>query len=269
MQQPLSRAAIALSIASALCAAVASAATLVWPGAFPEPPGSHAVNTALAEARGWSAITLCAMLPLFVVALRAARRRSTRGQLAWLGTLAYLVYTYLEFAVSPPFTALYLLYISAFAAAIPPLVMGAASIDRSALPAIFARAPRRTIAIFSLFVGVGLAAAWLKIIAARTCAGEFGWPTGDEAIGHVVRALDLGLQVPLALSAGILLLRARAAGYLVAGISLVSGACMTAALTAMVAFSSAPSGASVFSAAPFAVLAAVTVGMTGAFYRND
>jgi hypothetical protein len=146
--------------------------------------------------------------------------------------------------------------------------MGAATIDRSALPAIFARAPRRTVAIFSLVVGVGLAAAWIKVIAARSFAGGFGWPTGDEAIGHVVRALDLGLQVPLALSTGILLLRARAAGYLVAGMSLVSSACMSVALTAMVALSSATSGASLLGAVPFAVLAAVTLGMTSAFYRN-
>ena len=106
----------------------------------------------------------------------------------------------LEFAVSPPFTALYLLYVVAFACAIPALVMGAASIDVESLPRAFGdRAPRRTVAVFSLVFATLLALAWLRGIAQRTWAAAFGWPSGADAVGHVVHALDLGLQVPLAI----------------------------------------------------------------------
>jgi hypothetical protein len=226
------------------------------------------VNVVLAEARGWSAATLIVAIPLAAISLRAAYGGSLRGRLVWVGSLAYFVYTYLEFAVSPPFTALYLFYVTALACAIPALVMGAASIDLDALPGAFGnRAPRRTVAIFSLLFAVLLALAWLKGIVGRTIAGNFGWASGPEAVGHVVHALDLGLQVPLGVAAGLLLLRRRPAGYLVAALMLVNAVCMGAALTAMVAWSAAASGASTFNAAPFAFVWCIAVVLALAFFR--
>ena len=51
-----------LSLISAVCAAAASLATLLSSGAFPPPPGASGVNVALAEARGWSLVTLVVAL---------------------------------------------------------------------------------------------------------------------------------------------------------------------------------------------------------------
>ena len=147
--RPPSGAAQALSLVSGACAAAASLATLLWSGSFPSLPGSAGFNAALAEARGWSLVTLAMALPLLAFCLLAARRGSRSGHLAWLGTLAYLVYTYLEFAVAPPFSALYLLYVLAFACAIPALIMGVAAVDAGALErSIEARWPRRSTGVF-------------------------------------------------------------------------------------------------------------------------
>ena len=223
----------------------------------------------LAEARGWSAATLLVAIPLAVISLRAAGRGSLRGRLVWLGALAYFVYTYLEFAVSPPFTALYLLYVAAFACGIPALVIGAASIDVAELPVAFGdRVPRRTIAIFSLLFAALLAAAWLKGIASRTLAGAFGWPVGADAVGHVVHALDLGLQVPLGIAAGLLLLRNRSAGFVVAAIMLVNWVCMGAALTAMVLCGAADAGTSAWFAVPFGLVWGIGVILAVVFFRS-
>ena len=265
---PVPRPAAILSMVVLLCAAAASVVTLAWHGSFPEVSPAPAVNQALAEARGWSAATLLVAIPLAVVSLRAAVRGSLRGRLFWLGSLAYFVYTYLEFAVSPPFSALYLLYVTAFACAVPALVMGVASIEVSALPHAFGeRPPRRALAIFSLVFAALLTLAWLRGIVSRTLAGTFGWPMGEDAVGHVVHALDLGLQVPLGIAAGLLLLRRRAAGDLVAAIFIVNAVCMGAALTAMVGWAAAASGTSVFRAAPFAVVWGLAVILAGAFFR--
>jgi hypothetical protein len=130
---PIPRAAVVLTIVVVACATAASFVTLGWRGSFPN-PSSASVNGVLAEARGWSAATLLVAVPLSILSLAAAHRGSLRGRLAWLGSLAYFVYTYLEFAVSPPFTALYLVYITTFACAIPALVMGVASIQVDDLP---------------------------------------------------------------------------------------------------------------------------------------
>jgi len=60
--QPPSRAAQALALVSCACAAAASLATLLWSGSFPSAPGDGAYNAALAEARGWSLVTLAIAL---------------------------------------------------------------------------------------------------------------------------------------------------------------------------------------------------------------
>jgi hypothetical protein len=266
--KPIPRAATILSIVSLAGAAAASATTLAWSGAFPDPSPAAAVNGALAEARGWSAVTLAVALPILALSLVAARRGSLRGRLAWIGALAYLVYTYLEMAVSPPFTALYLVYVTTFACAIPALVMGVASIDAGAAALAFGdRVPRRSIAAFALLIAIGLALAWLKGIVAQTAAGDFGWPQGEAAIGHVVHALDLGLMVPLGVATAVLLLRRRPSGYIAAGVMLVNGVCMGLALTAMVAVAAVAAGGSLLAAAPFAVLPAVALALAGAFFR--
>ncbi|HXN33015.1 MAG TPA: hypothetical protein VN894_14190 [Polyangiaceae bacterium] len=266
--KPIPRSAAILTIIVLVCAAAASLATLAWRGSFPDSSPGPAVNSVLAEARGWSAATLLVAIPLAAIALAAAGRGSLRGRLVWVGSLAYFVYTYLEFAVSPPFSALYLLYVGAFACAIPALVIGAASIDVDELSGAFGkRAPRRTIAVFALAFAVLLALAWLKGIVVRTVAGNFGWPSGEDAVGHVVHALDLGLQVPLGLAAGLLLLRRRPAGDLVAAIMLVNAVCMGMSLTAMVGWASAASGATLWTAGPFAIASGVAVILAVAFFR--
>jgi hypothetical protein len=250
-------------------AAVASVTTLLWSGAFPNPSPVPAFNGPLAEARGWSVVTGVVVLPMLIVSLSAAMRGSLRGRLVWLGTLAYLVYTYLEFAVSPPFTALFLVYIVTFACAIPALVLGVVSIDTEELARVFSgRVPRRTVGVFGLVMGLLLSIAWLKDIAARTIAGDFGWPRGEAAIGHVVHALDLGLQVPLCIAAGLLLLRRRSAGYVVAAVMLVNSVCMGVALVAMVVAAAMASGKSTFSALPFAIVPAIALALTIAFFRT-
>lgn len=257
--KPIPRSALWLTLTVVTCAAKASVLTLIWDGAFPA--SSHA-PTVLAEARGWSAVTLVLVVPLCLVSLWAARRGSTRGRLAWLGTLAYLVYTYLELAVSPPFSALYLLYVAAFACAIPALVIGATSIQLERLEAPF----RRVTAVFAGLVAVFLSLAWLRGIVTQTLAGDFGWPDGTAAVGHVVHALDLGLQVPLAIATAVMLLRRRPGAVLLGAVMLINSACMGAALTAMVFSSATQLGSSRWQAAPFALLCLVASALAAAFF---
>ena len=129
--------------------------------------------------------------------------------------------------------------------------------------------PRRTIAIYTLTFGVLLAAAWLKDIVTRMAAGQLGWPDAYGSVRNVVQALDLGLQVPLLLASGLLLLRRRSTGYLVAAIATVHALCMGAALAAMVGWSSVTEGKSLLVAAPFVAVFLVTLCMALLFFRNS
>lgn len=266
--RPIRSFTVALSGLVAVAAAVASAVTLAWSGSFPDPTPAPPFNAVLAEARGWSLATLTVALPTLLVSLSAARRGSLSGRLIWLGALAYFVYTYLELAVSPPFSALYLAYVLAFACAIPALVAGVLSVDLGELGLRAPeRIPRRGVAFFALLTSSFLSLAWLRGIVSRSASGEFGWPAGEAAVGHVVHALDLGLQVPLGIATGILLLRRRPGGYLAGAVFLINAVCMGAALTAMVAASALSSGASLSTALPFATLPVVAGALSFRFFR--
>jgi hypothetical protein len=257
-----------LSVVAALCAAVAAAVTLAWSGAFPEPSPAPELNEMLAEARGWSAATLVLALPLFIATLAGARAGSSRAKVAWLGTLAYLVYTELELAVSPPFTPLYLLYVVSFACAVTALVTAAATVDVVALKReLGRRAPRRTVAAAAIALGTILSLAWLEDIISRSAAGKFGWRDPYGTVAHVVQALDLGLQVPLAFAAAVMLLRRKPSADLLAGIWLVQAVCMGGALAAMVAFRAMLAGRGLPGALPFAALWLGFGALALAFYR--
>jgi hypothetical protein len=257
---PAPRSALWLSLGLIVCAVAASVATLAWPGAFPPPPGRDGPNGVLAEAQGWSLATLLLAVPVAVVGMMG--RDGVQGRLLWAGSLAYFTYTYLSFAVSPPFTQLSLIYIAAVALSIPALVLVVASAPRSPLGA---RLPRRTVAVLACVFAVGLASAWLHDMVPRLARGEVGWPAGAAAVGHVVHALDLGLLVPLAVSSTLLLMRRAPAADLVAAIFLIVAAEMGGALTAMVAWSSVTAGGSVGAAVPFAIAWAVAVAVAFTF----
>jgi hypothetical protein len=235
---------------------------------FPLAAQAPAHNTILAEARGWSAATLAVALPLLIAGLVGAQGGSLRGRLLWLGALGYLVYTYLEFAVSPPFTWLFLVYVTTFSSALVALVMGIASLDIDATARAFtAPLPRGLLVGFSWLVGVLLALAWLQGIVEAQLSGDFGWREGAAQVRHVVHALDLGLQVPLALGSGALLLRKLPGGYVAMALFLVNSVCMGSALFAMVLSASLVSGESWLAALPFLVLATVASLLAWRFFR--
>jgi hypothetical protein len=250
----LSTGACAFSTAALGCAVVGAATTLVWSGAFP-PVDSDAFNMLLAEARGWSAVTLVVAVPLLAAGLVTGRRGSLPGTLVAVGVLGYLLYTFLELAVSPPFTALYLVYVAGVATGVVALALSARHLDIAAAEARYgSRAPRRLLAAFNLLVAAGLSVAWLRDIVARMYAGAWGWPQGAAAVSHVVHALDLGLQVPFAATTAVVLLLRRPLGITLGALSVVNGVVMGAALTSMAVASLSMRGASIAPAAVFAIL---------------
>ena len=255
--------AMVLSVASGACAALASGMFLFYARALPSLPTGEA-TTAGAEARGWSVVTLGVALPLLMVGLLTARRGSVRGRIAWAGALAYLLYTFLELAVSPPFTPVYLICVAAFACALIALVAVVASVEVGALPRLFTQAPRRATAIYALAFAAVVAFAVLR----RTARGQVAWPQGDAVITQVVQSLDLGLLVPVCVATGVTLLLRRPLGYLLGGAFLVFAFCMGAALTAMAGAAAWAAGTSAQRAVLLAMLWVVAAALAVGFFRQ-
>jgi hypothetical protein len=180
-------------------------------------------------------VTLCIGIPLLIVATMLFSRGSLRGKVLLAGTLGYFLYTYTSMAMLTAYNELFLVYVALMSLSLFAFVMSVMEIDVTALPAQFsASLPRRAIGVFLVLLGAMLALMWLgRIVLPSLAAGSV--PFGlDNYSTLVIQSLDLGIVVPTAIVAGVLLLRRAAFGYLLSSIVLVKGFTMGAATSAMV-----------------------------------
>lgn len=214
-------------------------------------------------------VTLCLGIPLLAVSAWLYRRGSLRGALLLAGTLGYFLYTYASMAFLAAFNPLFLVYVALFSLSLFAFILSLMSIDVAALPGRFsARLPRRGIAGVLFAIGGFLLLAWLGRVMPAILTGTP--PFGLESYTTlVIQALDLGLIVPLTILAGVLLVRRRPFGYLLAAVALLKGLTMATAVSAM-AFGQVLAGVAVSPAelVIFPGLALANAAMAWALLRN-
>jgi hypothetical protein len=184
-----------------------------------------------AQERASDAVTLVIGLPLLAVSAWLAHHGSLRGKLLLTGTLGYFLYTYLQMSVNTAYNPLFLVYVAILAISLYAFALAMLDIDLASLPGHFSdRLPRQGIAAVLFAVGAFLLLAWLgrtvPTLNSRTVALE-------NTTTMVIQAMDMGLIVPLAFLSGILLLRCRAWGYLLASVALMKMLTLGASVSAM------------------------------------
>jgi hypothetical protein len=189
------------------------------------------VSTA-AQMQGNDLITLAVGLPLLAVSAWLAFRGSLRGQLLLAGTLGFFLYTYMSMSMLTAYNDLFLIYVALFTLSLYAFVISLMTIDIRALPQHFsADLPRGWIAGVLFAVGGFLALAWLGRIGGPLLQGYE--PALENTTTLVIQAMDLALIAPLAILAGILLLRRSAWGYLLASVAVLKGLTMALGVSAM------------------------------------
>ena len=197
--------------------------------------GVYAYNAqrVVAEGVGWDIVTLVVAVPALLLVLPLLARGSYRGRLFAAGLLGYFLYQYLEYSVTWAFGPLFLLFVAIYAGSL----VGIGWIARSL--AVYGAAandlhdgfPRRGWATLNLFMSGLLVVMWLQRIA-LAARGEPGLLLGETTL--TIQALDLGLVVPMSVTAAVLLLRRSALGYPIAAAFGVTFAAMSIAITGMV-----------------------------------
>lgn len=169
------------------------------------------------QARGIDLATLLLAIPILFAGLWASRRGSRIGRLAVVGGLLYLVYNFSIYATAVAMNPLAAMYIAVLGLAVWSFALNLTSIHLAAIAEpVNARLPHRTTAWFLIAVAALFGLLWLSQIAAFTVSGELP-PDLERAelAANPVYALDLALFLPLAIVAGVGLLRRRpgAAAY--------------------------------------------------------
>lgn len=187
-----------------------------------------------AQEKGQDVVTLFLGIPLLVFSLLLTRRGSLRGHLLLTGTLGYFLYTYASMAFLTAYNILFLAYVGLFSASLFAFVLALTSINIQALPAHFSKhLPRRSIAGFLFAIGLFLLMLWLGLIVPSLVHGQTPGAL-ENATTLVIQVLDLGIIVPVAVLAGVLLLRRAPLGYLLASIVLIKSLTLGTAVSAMV-----------------------------------
>jgi hypothetical protein len=176
------------------------------------------------SARGTALVVLVAGVPLLVTSMWATSRGSARAMFVWAGSVAFLLYQSVLYALATPFNALFLLYEAMLALGIWSAVTLISQVGVRRLPELFdERAPVRSMAAF-LWVAVSLnALAWLAAIV--PALGEAESPAFLEGTGLTTNPIyvqDLAVWLPMMAVAAWWLWHRDGRGLLLGGAMLIA-----------------------------------------------
>ena len=230
--EALPRAVIVLTVLTAILAAIAATAGLFWPGgAAPDTVASvrgetvdlygvgvYRFDSAFKGAanRGAAAVTLVLAIPLLAMTLDRARRGSFRARLLLLGTLGWFLYVGVNLALGTAYNALFLVYVALFSASLFGVAMTFRAIDPAALAARMSPAAPRAVPGAFMFVNGALTfGIWLQPLVSAARSGK---PPAvlEGSTTMVTDTLDLGVIVPITIISGVLILRRRPLGTILA-----------------------------------------------------
>jgi hypothetical protein len=223
--------------------------------------------------KGQDVALLVLGIPLLVLSILLYRRGSIKGALLLTGALAYFLYTYGSMALGAAYNPLFLVYVALFSASLFALVLAITSIDLQALPAHFsAHLPYRGIAVFLFAIGLSLLVVWLGLSIVPALLQGQAPPEVTSYTTLITHAVDLGLIAPVAILAGVLLLRRAPLGYLLASTMLVFswvlGAGILALSAAQVLAGLLTIGQILGFVVPFVLLTLVGIWLTVVLFRH-
>jgi hypothetical protein len=221
-----------------------------------------------AQMQGNDFITLVVGLPLLAVSTWLAFRGSLRGRLLLTGTLGFFLYTYMSMSMLTAYNALFLVYVALFALSLYAFIVSMLSFDLAHLAARFSpRLPRGLMAGLLFVIGGFLALAWIGRIVPEMSSTQVA--ALENTTTRVIQAMDLTLIVPLAVLAGVLLLRRSPWGYLLAPVFVMKAITMGLAVSTMVIFQAlAGTPENLAVGVPFLVITLINLGVAVMLLQN-
>ncbi len=237
--------------------------------------------------RGADAVAVFIGVPLLLISFAAYRRGTLRGPADSRGMRSaswdaypytgcvelYFLYMGMSLTFSAAFNRLFLVYVALFSASLFALFTAAAAIDQQALAErVSSRLPRRGVAAFLFVAGLGTFMLWLSELIGPILTGSAPANLGPYTT-MFTHGFDSGTITPIAVLAGICLLRRKPLGYLLAPVILIL--CVLNGLNVLGATAAQTLAGLVFSPGVYigligswVVMGAFAVGLTIAFFRS-
>jgi len=185
--------------------------------------------------QGNDIVTLFVVVPMMLAALFFLMRDSKKAQLFWMGSLWYMIYTYMFYMYGATFNYFFLIYVVLFTLSTYVLIFALVKTDPQEISQMFStRTPTKFISGFMVFFGIMLGMMWTALSMSFIFTGEVhqsitqtGHPTG------VVFAADLSLLIPALILSAILLWKCSPWGYILSSITLIKATAYGLALIIM------------------------------------
>jgi hypothetical protein len=187
-----------------------------------------------AQAKGQDIVTMIVGIPLLIVSLYLSRKGLLKGRLLLTGTLGYFLYTYISYSFLSMYNSLFLIDVMLMSVSFYAFTLSMMSFDIQNLSSHFnENLPVKFIGGFLIFTATAIGMMWLGIIIPPLTNG-----TLPSSLEHyttlVIQAMDLGFVVPTAIISGILLIKRKAFGYLLASVVIIKASTMLTAISVMI-----------------------------------
>jgi hypothetical protein len=167
-----------------------------------------------ANFKGADVIVLFVGLPLLVISFLAYRRSSLRGAFLLAGALMYFLYIGATMTLSAMFNHLFFVYTALLSTSLFALILTLTAIDLQSLPGrVSKRLPHLGLAVFLFVAGLGTFLLWLSELINPILTGVAPANLGPYTT-MFTHGFDSATITPVAVLAGISLLRRRPLGYL-------------------------------------------------------
>lgn len=178
-------------------------------------------------------VTLCLGVPLLIAALVLARKGLIKGQLLLTGILGYFLYTYGSYSFYAMYNSMFLIYVVLMSASFFSFVLAMMSFEPDKIESYFnLKLPVKFVGGVLIFIAVMVGLMWLKRIVTPLMTGAV--PEGLEHYTTlIIQAFDLGFVLPAGVLAGVLLIKRKAYGYLLATVLIIKEAALLTVIIAM------------------------------------
>ena len=186
------------------------------------------------QARAQDLVTLIVGIPLLIISLLLSIKNSLRGKLLLTGTIGYFLYTYTSYSFLAYYNKFFLLYVLLMSLSFFCFIINFTSSEFKNLEKnINQKFPKTFIGIFLIIIGLFLLILWLGRIvpSINRVPAEL-----EHYTTMVIQAMDLGFIVPLGILSGILLLKNKVLGFLLASVIIIKGTTLLLALVMMIIF---------------------------------
>lgn len=219
-----------VSLVLAFLTAITASAGLFW-----QPTYARETHLWATEGMGGDAVNILVVVPILLVSAILTQRGFVFPRLVWMGSLIFLLYNFLIYAMAVHFNALFLAYCGVLGFSFYALVGSLASLSPSQIAARYGpRAPVKAMAIVFFLIAFVFTALWLGEIVPALLSGRAPKSITDAGLlTQPVHVLDLAFFLPAFVITGIMLLRRKPLAFILAPVLMVFVILMTVAVAGM------------------------------------